>query len=80
MIKMEHPELPKTVDDPPAQLWAKREDTQVSLPDPLDQAGPFAETHGGVTGRNVLAQYGNRRDDPRHAKAEARRNFSRRDG
>ncbi|GAA5822173.1 hypothetical protein JCM10212_002977 [Sporobolomyces blumeae] len=26
MIKMEHPTLPKTIEDPPVQLWAKKED------------------------------------------------------
>lgn len=30
MIKMEHPQLPKTVDDPPTQLWVMRKDTEVS--------------------------------------------------
>ncbi|GJN90882.1 hypothetical protein Rhopal_003896-T1 [Rhodotorula paludigena] len=27
MIRMEHPQLPKSVDDPPVQLWTKKEDT-----------------------------------------------------
>jgi SWI/SNF-related matrix-associated actin-dependent regulator of chromatin subfamily A3 len=29
MIKMEHPELPKSVDDKPVQLWAKKKDVEV---------------------------------------------------
>lgn len=29
MINMEHPQLPKTVDDPPTQLWVMRKDTEV---------------------------------------------------
>ena len=29
MIRMEHPELPKTVDDPPVQLWRMRRDDDV---------------------------------------------------
>lgn len=29
MIKMEHPELPKTPDDPPVQMWTMKEDSQV---------------------------------------------------
>jgi len=29
MIQMEHPELPKTVDDPPVQLWRMRQDDSV---------------------------------------------------
>ncbi|BGP02413.1 SNF2 family helicase [Rhodotorula toruloides] len=28
MIKMEHPELPKTPDDPPVQMWTMKEDSQ----------------------------------------------------
>ncbi|TKA56849.1 hypothetical protein B0A53_01250 [Rhodotorula sp. CCFEE 5036] len=28
MIRMEHPQLPETVDDAPVQLWAKRQDLQ----------------------------------------------------
>ncbi|GAA5983297.1 hypothetical protein JCM10908_000229 [Rhodotorula pacifica] len=28
MIRMEHPQLPKTFEDAPVQLWAKRQDTQ----------------------------------------------------
>lgn len=27
MIRMEHPQLPKSVNDPPVQLWTKKEDT-----------------------------------------------------
>jgi SWI/SNF-related matrix-associated actin-dependent regulator of chromatin subfamily A3 len=30
MINMEHPQLPKTIDDPPTQLWVMRKDTEVS--------------------------------------------------
>lgn len=30
MIKMEHPQLPRTVDDPPTQLWLKHIDGEVS--------------------------------------------------
>lgn len=30
MIKMEHPQLPKEIDDPPAQLWVLKEDKAVS--------------------------------------------------
>lgn len=26
MIRMEHPQLPKEIDDPPAQLWVLKED------------------------------------------------------
>lgn len=31
MIRMEHPELPKTPDDPPVQLWQMKHDAEVSL-------------------------------------------------
>lgn len=29
MIRMEHPQLPTKVDDPPVQLWLKKEDSKV---------------------------------------------------
>lgn len=32
MIKMEHPTLPKKVDDPPVQLWSMKKDENVSTP------------------------------------------------
>lgn len=31
MIKMEHPILPKKVEDPPVQLWSMKKDEHVSL-------------------------------------------------
>lgn len=29
MIRMEHPELPKSTEDKPVQLWAKKKDVEV---------------------------------------------------
>jgi len=36
MIKMEHPILPKKVDDPPVQLWSMKKDEQVSATNSLE--------------------------------------------
>ena len=29
MVKMEHPQLPKTIDDAPVQLWLMKKDSKV---------------------------------------------------
>lgn len=80
MIRMEHPELPKTVDDAPVQLWAKRQDLQVCLPasdlvDYRDRPDLRYEP-----GRDLLAQYGHGGNDPRVAETQAGRHPRRRDG
>lgn len=38
MIKMEHPVLPKKVEDPPVQLWSLKKDEHVSLLTPDAQS------------------------------------------
>lgn len=64
MINMEHPQLPKTIEDPPTQLWVMRKDVEASHAHPLRW---LLELTLGLAGRNLLVQRRHQRQSAREA-------------